>query len=96
MASVGIALNSIDLKRYKVFSMICYLVMGWCIVVRFNVLLEVFSKNALALLISGGVMYTAGTIFYGLKKIKWFHSVFHLFCVGGSILHMLFIVLYVV
>ncbi len=96
MATVGIVLNSIDLKRYSIFSMICYLVMGWCIVFRINVLIEVFNKTALALLILGGVCYTVGAGFYGFKKIKWFHSVFHIFCVAGSILHMLFIILYVI
>ena len=38
MAIIGIILNSIDIKKYKVFSMICYLVMGWCIIFKVNLL----------------------------------------------------------
>ena len=96
MACLGIVLNSIDLKKYKIFSMICYLVMGWCIIVRINVVIKLLGITAFILLLSGGIAYTVGALFYGIgKKRKWMHSVFHVFCVIGSLLHFLLILLYV-
>lgn len=96
MAFLGIALNSIDLKTTKIFSMICYLVMGWCIVFKFNVLLEGLHRNGVMLLLGGGIAYTIGAVFYGVgKKKKYMHSVFHLAILLGSILQFLCIILYV-
>lgn len=96
-AILGIVLNSIDLKRFKVFSMICYLVMGWCIIIKINVLPNLITMNGFILLISGGIIYTIGAILYGLgKKIKYMHSIFHLCILLASILQFFCILLYVV
>lgn len=96
LAILGIVLNSIDLKRYKVFSMICYLAMGWCIIVKASLLPQILGTTGLALLVSGGVAYTVGAIFYGVgKKRKYMHSIFHLFILLGSFLQFLCILLYV-
>ena len=96
MAIIGIILNAIDLKKYKVFSMICYLGMGWAIIFKASLLPVLLQRNALILLISGGIAYTIGAILYGLgRKHKWMHSIFHLFILLGSILHFFCILLYV-
>lgn len=96
MAIIGATLNSIDLKKYSIFSMVCYLVMGWCIILRIGIIVELLGYGALALLLSGGIAYTVGAIFYKVgKNKKWMHSVFHIFCVIGSILHFLMVLLYV-
>lgn len=95
-AILGIVLNSIDLKKYNVFSMICYLVMGWCIIVRINLIISLLGWGAFAILLAGGLSYTVGAIFYGVgRNKKWMHSIFHLFCVVGSVLHFLLILIYV-
>ena len=97
IAILGIVLNSIDLKKFKVFSMICYLVMGWCIVVRINVIYTTLGLAGFTLLASGGVVYTLGAILYGIgKKKKYMHSIFHLCICLGSLLQFLCILLYVV
>lgn len=97
MAAIGITLNAIDLKKFKAFSMICYLCMGWCIIVKIGVVIEELGTTGFALLLSGGIVYTVGAIFYGLgKKKKWMHSIFHLACVVGSLLQLICILLYVV
>ena len=97
LAIVGITLNSIDLKKFKLFSMICYLVMGWCIVTRTSVVINELGMGAFAMLLGGGVAYTVGAVFYAVgKKKKWMHSIFHIFCVIGSVLHFLLILLYVI
>ncbi len=95
-AILGIVLNSIDIKKFKVFSMICYLVMGWCIVFKITLLPELLGTAGFVLLLLGGIAYTVGAILYGLgKKHKYMHSVFHLFILLGSLLQFLCILLYV-
>lgn len=97
MALIGIVFNSIDLKKYKKFSMICYLAMGWCIIIRGNLLPQLLGSTGFTLLLIGGIIYTIGALLYGLgKKHKWMHSIFHLACVVGSLLHVLCVLLYVV
>lgn len=96
MAILGIVLNSIDIKKYKVFSMICYLGMGWCIVFTANLLPTLLGTVGVILLVAGGVAYSVGAILYGVgKKHKWMHSIFHLFILLGSILQFFCILLYV-
>ncbi len=96
IAILGIVLNSIDIKKYKIFSMICYLVMGWCIIVRANLLPQSLGIPGFVLLLSGGIAYTIGAILYGVgKKYKWMHSVFHMFILLGSFLQFMCILLYV-
>lgn len=97
VAIIGIVFNSIDLKKYKIPSMICYLVMGWCIIIKGNVLPSLLTMPGFVMLVLGGVFYTLGAILYGLgKKHKWMHSIFHIFCVLGSMLHFFCILFYVV
>lgn len=96
LAIIGIVLNSIDLRRYRVFSMICYLAMGWCIIIKASLLPQILNTSGLVLLVSGGIAYTVGAIFYGLgRNHKYMHSIFHLFILLGSLLQFLCILLYV-
>lgn len=94
---LGIVLNSIDLKKYKVFSMICYLVMGWCIIFKSSLLPQLLSVPGTVLLVLGGIFYTIGAIFYVLGRTKkWMHSIFHLFILFGNLMHILCILIYVI
>ncbi len=97
IAILGITLNAIDIKKYKVFSMICYLGMGWCIIFTAKLLPKLLGIPGLVLLVSGGIAYTVGAILYGLgRKKRYMHSIFHLFILLGSILQFFCILLYVV
>lgn len=96
MAVLGIILNAIDLKKYKVFSMICYLTMGWAIIIKAHLLPQLLSINGVILLVSGGIAYTIGAVLYGVgRKHKYMHSVFHIFILLGSILQFFCILFYV-
>ena len=96
VAILGIVLNSIDLKKYKIFSMVCYLVMGWCIICKVNILPQLLGNKGFVLLLLGGIIYTIGAILYALgKKHKYIHSIFHLCIFFASLLHFLCILLYV-
>ncbi|HCJ15059.1 MAG TPA: hemolysin III family channel protein, partial [Erysipelotrichaceae bacterium] len=94
---LGIVLNSIDIERFKVFSMICYLGLGWCIVFKFNLLLSHMALNGIILLVAGGVAYTVGCIFYKLGDTKkYMHSIWHIWILIGALCHFLTILLYVI
>lgn len=96
MAVLGITLNAIDLKKFSKISVACYLIMGWTILAAFQPLADALAPQGVALLVWGGIAYTVGAILYGIgAKVKYFHSVFHFFCLAGTVLHFLSIYLYV-
>lgn len=86
-AIVGIVLNSIDLERFRKPSIVCYVAMGWVIIIAFKPFIESVPTISLVFLLIGGAFYTIGVIFYALKKVRYFHSVWHLFTVAGSVFH---------
>ena len=97
MAIMGITFTAVDLHKYKVLSMFCYLVMGWCIVFKIHLLPQLMGMKGFLLLLGGGISYTVGAVLYGLgKKHRYIHFTFHLFVLLGSILHFLCIYLYVI
>ena len=97
MTALATTLTAIDLKKYSVFSMICYIGMGWAVIIFWRQTLEVMTLPGFALLLSGGIAYTIGSILYGIgKKKKWMHSVFHIFVVLGATLQFLSVLLYAV
>ena len=96
-AILGITLNSIDLKKYKVFSMICYLIMGWCIIIKVNLLPTLLGIPGFIMLVTGGIIYTIGAVLYGVgKKYKYMHSIFHLCVFLGNMLHVICVLMYVI
>ncbi|MBE6531862.1 MAG: hemolysin III family protein [Ruminococcaceae bacterium] len=96
LAAVATTLTAIDLKKYKVFSMICYVCMGWAIIFSIKQMYDFLGAAGFWLLLGGGIFYTGGIVFYNLgKKIKYFHSIFHIFTLFGSILHALCVMFYV-
>ena len=97
MALIATVLTAIDLRAYRVFSMICYIGMGWAIIPFVRVIWQVLTPAGFWLLLSGGIAYTIGAVLYGVgSKKKWMHSVFHIFVDIGSLLHFLCVLLYAV
>lgn len=86
-AVIGIIINSINLEKARIPSIFCYVAMGWVIIFAIKPLIAAMPTVSLVFLIIGGVFYTLGIIFYAIKKIKYFHSVWHLFTVAGSVFH---------
>lgn len=85
LAIIGIVLNSIDLKKFRIVSMILYISMGWCILFSFKSLWNNMNHFGIFLLLLGGIIYTVGAILYGVgKKKQYMHSIFHIFCVIAS------------
>ena len=81
---------------YEFISLLLYLAMGWLIIFDINSLFSLIDFNAKLLLILGGVSYTFGIIFYAFDKIKYFHPIWHLFVLTGSVLHYFMVLLYII
>ena len=86
-AIVGIVFSSISLSRVRKLSMICYLAMGWVVLVAIKPLWQVIGTLSMVFLVIGGVLYTGGVLFYLMKESRYMHSIWHLFVLGGSIFH---------
>jgi len=97
LALFAATLTAIDLKKYEVLSMVCYIGMGWAVIPFWRQTLEVMTKHGFLLLLFGGIAYTIGAVLYGIgSKRKWMHSVFHIFVVFGALLQFLAVLLYAV
>lgn len=95
MVALATSLTAIDLKKYSVFSMACYIGMGWAIIPFWRQVMEVLTFPGFLLLLLGGIAYTVGSILYGLgKKKKWMHSIFHIFVILGSLLQFFAVLFY--
>ena len=93
---VGCVFTAIDWKKYSVFSMICYIGMGWCIVLFITKVAQALGTLGTVFLALGGIMYTVGAILYMFgHKHRYFHSFFHLFVLAGTIFHFFTILLYI-
>ena len=97
LAILACTLTAIDLKKYSVFSMICYIGMGWAVIPFWKQTLEALGLPGFLLLLLGGIAYTVGSVLYGLGKTKkWMHSVFHIFVVLGAVLQYFAVLLYAI
>ena len=96
LGSLAAVLTAIDLKKYKVFSMICYIFMGWSVIFFTSQALEILTKGGFLLILWGGIAYSVGAVLFGIgSKVHWMHAVFHIFVVLGSVLQFLGIYLYI-
>lgn len=84
-AIVGIVFSSISLRRFQKLSMICYITMGWVILIAIKPLWQVIGTLPMVFLVIGGVLYTGGVLFYQMKESRYMHSIWHLFVIAGSI-----------
>ena len=94
-AILGIVLNAISIEKFKVFSMICYVAMGWVVIFAIKPLMSVLPLGGLLLLLAGGLAYTFGIIFYAARK-RYMHSIWHFFVLAGTVFHYFSVLLYVV
>jgi hemolysin III len=95
LAVIGVVQEFRKVKGERVLSVVIYVTMGWLAVVALGPLARALGTAGLALLISGGVFYTAGIAFYALdRRMPVFHGVWHLFVLAGSIAHYLVVLAY--
>lgn len=93
---LGIVLNSISLEKFKLFSLICYIAMGWMIIIASKAVIgKIGFYPAFTLLLAGGIFYTVGAVFYKMKNVMYMHGLWHIFVLFGSIFHYFCILFYV-
>ena len=96
MAIIGTILKIFYTGKLEILFLLIYLTMGWLIVIDIRTLFEIINVKAKVLLIAGGVSYTIGVLFYAFDKIKFFHSIWHVFVLAGSIFHYSMILFYII
>jgi len=96
IAIVGISLKFIYPGRFEALSMVAYILMGWLIVVIFETFKSSIDPVGFWLLLSGGIAYSIGIVFFIKGHKKYFHTIWHLFVLLGSIFQFFAILLYVV
>ena len=87
LAFIGILHKIFFLNYFSNATLFLYLLMGWLIVIDFGAVLETFSDYAITLMVIGGLLYTVGTIFYSMDRLKYYHVIWHIFVMGGSACH---------
>ena len=95
MAATGIVLKLFFTGRYKLFSTLMYVVMGWLIVFFIKPLMANFPTAGLAWLLAGGIAYTLGAVLYSIPRVPYHHAVFHVFVVLGTTCHFIAVYGYV-
>jgi hemolysin III len=96
IALFGAVLKLFFTGKYEILSLLLYVIMGWLIIFDFQNLIALTSSLGINLLMLGGASYTIGILFYAIQKIPYNHFIWHLFVLGGTISHWLFIYIDVV
>ena len=84
---IGITLNSINMEKAKIPSLVCYIATGWVIIFAIKPLIAKVPFLSAFFLVLGGIIYTVGVVFYVIKKVKYFHPIWHIFTILGSAFH---------
>ncbi len=93
---IGIIFKIFFIRKFVVFSTLLYIAMGWLIVFAIGPLSETLSSGGLFWLVLGGILYTAGTPFYIIRKIPYHHAIWHLFVLAGSFAHFICVFFFVI
>ncbi|WP_110513283.1 PAQR family membrane homeostasis protein TrhA [Herpetosiphon llansteffanensis] len=93
-AFAGICFKLFFIKRFELLSTLMYVGMGWLSVMAWDDMVASLPGGAFALLVAGGLTYTAGVIFYRWEKLPYNHAIWHGFVMGGSVCHFLVMALY--
>jgi len=96
LAVSGVIFKSFAVGKYEVASALVYLAQGWFIVVAVGPLVLTLAWHGLAWLGAGGLAYTLGIVFFALDRLRYFHALWHLFVLAGSVAHYFAILFYVV
>lgn len=96
LALVGVVYKLFAFGRFQRLSLALYLGMGWLAIIAISPLMEAVAPGGLALIAAGGLAYTFGVIFYVMQRRRYFHAIWHLFVMGGSILHYLAVFFFMV
>jgi hemolysin III len=93
---IGIIYKLFFIGRWRILSTVIYVTMGWLIIIAIKPLISAVPAGGLYFLLAGGLSYTVGVIFYVWQRLPFFHVIWHLFVLGGSICHFFAILLYII
>jgi hemolysin III len=96
LAIAGVVFKSLAIGRFPAASATVYILMGWCVVFALRPLLHAISWHGMAWLAAGGLAYTLGIIFFANDRLRFFHALWHVFVLAGSVAHYVAVLLYVV
>lgn len=96
IALIGTIFKVFFTGKFDKLFLILYLAMGWLIVLDFNGILNALDFNGIVLLVTSGLFYSLGTLFYSLQKMKYSHAIWHLFVLGGSASHYFLVLFYII
>ena len=96
LAVAGIIFKCFAVDRFAVASALVYLFQGWFVVFAFRPLLQALGWHGMMWLGAGGLAYTLGILFFALDRLRYFHAVWHIFVLAGSIAHYFAILYYVI
>ena len=96
LAVIGILIETTRLRRFRAALIALYVIMGWAVVAAIKPMMQNMASGGLWLLLSGGLSYTGGIVFYLWDRLPYNHAIWHLFVLAGSCLHYLAILLYVI
>ena len=89
LAVAGVIFQARYIHRWRIFSTLTYLLMGWIVIIAVYPLWRSIGAYGLMWIVAGGLCYTIGIAFYTARHIPFLHAVWHLFVLGGSVLHFL-------
>ncbi len=95
LAIAGVVFKAFFAGKWDLISTLVYILMGWLVVIAWSPVTAAIPTGGLWLLLLGGISYTAGTIFYAWERLPFNHAIWHLFVLGGSVLHYLAVLIYV-
>jgi len=84
IALCGVLFKMFFIERFKAVSLICYLAMGWLIIIAFKTVVSHITMHGFYYLLAGGLMYTIGAFFFANHKIPYNHAIWHVFVLAGS------------
>lgn len=96
LAGVGVVFKIFFTGKFDKLSTVIYLGMGWLVVFYGKSIMAAVPENGMWLLFAGGMSYTLGVVFYVWDKLPYNHAIWHLFVLGGTVLHYFSVLLYVV
>ncbi|OGI55885.1 MAG: hemolysin D [Candidatus Muproteobacteria bacterium RIFCSPHIGHO2_02_FULL_60_13] len=94
LAVLGIVLKSVGGIRYAKLSVAVYLAMGWLVLIAAVPVMNHVPPWGLFWLVAGGIAYTVGVVFYALERLRYFHFIWHLFVIAGSVCHFIAVLWY--
>lgn len=86
LSLISMALNWINVKKFRAVTMVIYILTGWSPIFIVKQIIDICGIGCFAMLLAGGLCYTFGLIFYAIKK-EFMHTIWHIFVLSGSILH---------